>query len=745
MDLLVEPGPGASPFSDDLKERLREAVQKRGEPPRTRHLRPDGGPRFTNRLALEASPYLLQHAHNPVDWRPWGDDAFAEAKAKDKAVFLSVGYSTCHWCHVMEEESFEDLEIAELLNQLYVPIKVDREERPDVDSIYMQAVQLLTQHGGWPMSVFLAPDRKPFYGGTYFPPRDGVRGARVGFATLLQELHRVYSQERDRAVEAGEQIAQAIRSNLSAAAPTSLPGVHVLNGAAESYGELFDPEEGGVKRAPKFPSSLGNRFLLRYWKRTGAEEARNMATFSLTRMALGGIYDQVGGGFHRYSTDARWLVPHFEKMLYDNALLALAYLDAYQTTGREEFAGIVRDILAYVARDMTAPEGGFYAATDADSPNADGRAEEGWFFTWTPAEIEAAVGADRAALAIAYYGVTPAGNFHGRSILSNPKPLSDVARQLGLPPAEAEGALDEARRLLLAARSRRPPPPRDEKILAGWNGLMISAYARAGLTLGDEEYTARAARAAEFLLAHRDREGRLPRAVKDGRAGPPGYLEDYAFLGAGLLDLYEATGASRWLEAAIALDGVLGARFEDREAGGFFRTAEDGEALLAREKPSSDGAEPSGNSVAIMILLRLSELTGDERYRQRAERALAAFGDVLGRAPTGLSEMLLALDFALDTPKEIVIVTAGGRAAAEPLLRAVRGTFVPNRVLVVPSDTERVAHLVPLVEGKVAQGGRPTAYVCERRRCELPTTDPAVFAEQLRKVRPLDGSRPDLG
>ncbi len=741
---ITNPLPGAPPFDARLVAAL-AAAQHAGEPPHTRHLRPDGAPLYTNRLALESSPYLRQHAHNPVDWYPWGDEAFEAAKRLERPVLLSVGYSTCHWCHVMEEESFEDEEIARYLNENYVAIKVDREERPDVDSLYMTAVQAMGSGGGWPMTVWLTPERQPFYGGSYFPPHDGERGVRTGFLTLLKTLKDAFDRQPSRVADAAADVAERVRRSVGPGGPSGLPTAAVLHAAAREAAAHFDAANGGADRVPKFPSGLPLRFLLRYHRRTGDAQALRMATLTLEKMAAGGMHDQVGGGFHRYATDARWLVPHFEKMLYDNALLALAYLDAYQTTGREEFAGIVRDILAYVARDMTAPEGGFYAATDADSPNADGRAEEGWFFTWTPAEIEAAVGADRAALAIAYYGVTPAGNFHGRSILPNPKPLSDVARQLGLPPAEAERALDEARRLLLAARSRRPPPPRDEKILAGWNGLMISAYARAGLTLGDEEYTARAARAAEFLLAHRDREGRLPRAVKDGRAGPPGYLEDYAFLGAGLLDLYEATGASRWLEAAIALDGVLGARFEDREAGGFFRTAEDGEALLAREKPSSDGAEPSGNSVAIMNLLRLSELTGDERYRQRAERALAAFGDVLGRAPTGLSEMLLALDFALDTPKEIVIVTAGGRAAAEPLLRAVRGTFVPNRVLVVPSDTERVAHLVPLVEGKVAQGGRPTAYVCERRRCELPTTDPTVFAEQLRKVRPLDGSRPDLG
>ena len=536
MDVLVEQGPGASPFPDDLKARLRAAVETRGEPPRTRHLRPDGGPRFTNRLAMEASPYLLQHAHNPVDWRPWGDEAFAEAKANDKPVFLSVGYSTCHWCHVMEEESFEDLEIAELLNRLYVPIKVDREERPDVDSIYMQAVQLLTQHGGWPMSVFLAPDRKPFYGGTYFPPRDGVRGARVGFATLLQELHRVYSQERDRAVEAGEQIAQAIRSNLSAAAPTSLPGVHVLNGAAESYGELFDPKEGGVQRAPKFPSSLNTRFLLRYWKRTGAEESLHMATFSLTRMALGGIYDQVGGGFHRYSTDARWLVPHFEKMLYDNALLVPAYVEAWQATGDAFFRAVAEDVLEYVAREMTDPGGAFWSATDADSEG-----EEGRFFVWTVAQLRDALGPEDGDRAARIFDATEQGNFEGSNVLS----LSRV------PDAEERVFLDRIRPVLREVRARRPPPLTDRKILTAWNGLMISAFARAGLAFARKDLVDRAARAADHLLSAHRPGGKLARSSMAEKARHAGLLEDHAFLAAALVDLFEASGEARYLREVL--------------------------------------------------------------------------------------------------------------------------------------------------------------------------------------------------
>ncbi|HET9751885.1 MAG TPA: thioredoxin domain-containing protein, partial [Myxococcales bacterium] len=381
--MIIEPGPGAQGFNEELSERLARAVAQRAQPPRTRHLREDGSARFTNRLALETSPYLLQHAHNPVDWRPWGEEAFAAARSLDRPIFLSIGYATCHWCHVMEEESFESEEIAQILNQRFVPVKVDREERPDVDAIYMQAVQMLTQHGGWPMSVFLTAEGKPFFAGTYFPAHDGQRGARYGFRTILLELDRTWREERGRASRSAEQIAQAVRQSLSSDAPAAAPAQAVLDGAMSYYAEVFDEREGGVRRAPKFPSSMNVRFLLRYWKRSGEERALRMATLTLTKMALGGIYDQVGGGFHRYSTDASWLVPHFEKMLYDNALLAVAYAEAWQATKDDLFRRIACEVLDYVAREMTDPSGAFWSATDADSEG-----EEGTFFVWTVAQLK---------------------------------------------------------------------------------------------------------------------------------------------------------------------------------------------------------------------------------------------------------------------------------------------------------------------------------------------------------------------
>ena len=695
--MIIEPGPGAQPFPAELISQLSSAVQQRREF-RTRHLREDRTPKWTNRLALETSPYLLQHAHNPVDWRPWGDDAFAAARFLDRPIFLSVGYATCHWCHVMEEESFESPEIAQVLNERFVPVKVDREERPDVDAIYMQAVQMLTQHGGWPMSVFLTPEGKPFFGGTYFPARDGDRGARYGFGTILLELDRVYREERERAVKSAEQIAQAVQQALSADAPTGLPADHVLHGAMTYYAQVFDDAEGGVRRAPKFPSSMNVRFLLRYWKRSGDETALVMARKTLTRMALGGIYDQVGGGFHRYSTDAHWLVPHFEKMLYDNALLTVAYVEGWQATHDEFFKTVACDVLDYVAREMTSESGAFLSATDADSEG-----EEGTFFVWTPQQLRDLLGAD-ADEAMRVFGVTEAGNFEGKNVLSLQSPAD-------------RAFLERVRPRLYEARAKRPPPLTDTKILTSWNGLMISAFARAGLAFGRQDYVDRASRAAgQFSVENLRRTGRHP-----------ALLEDYAFLAAALLDVYEASGDGHWLRGAIALHDTLAERFADPQ-GGFFRTPTQHETLLAREKPSYDGAEPTGNSIAALTLLRLAEITGDAGHREQAEALLKAFGALLAGAPAALGEMLLAVDFLLSDAREVVLVRPRGGSDAG-LLDVVRPRFAPLQVLIRHEDGTPPA--TPLARDRPPRDGAATAYVCVHGACQLPVTEAADLAKLL--------------
>ncbi len=743
-----EPLPGTEPFPESLVSALEKAWAARPASyvPHTRHVRPDGSPKYTNRLFLERSPYLLQHAHNPVNWFPWGDEAFDRARALGRPVFLSVGYSTCHWCHVMEEESFEDPEIATYLNEHYVAIKVDREERPDVDAIYMSAVQMLTGSGGWPMNVWLTHDRKPFFGGTYFPARDGDRGAGTGFLTLLSRLSDAYHREPDQVVASAVAITSQIRESLGAApAGGGLPTASVLHSAAKFFASRFDDTWGGLAGAPKFPSSPPARFLLRYHRRTGDARSLAMVTRTLEKMASGGIHDQVGGGFHRYSTDSQWLVPHFEKMLYDNALLAVAYLETYQATGREDFAAVARDILHYVERDMTSPAGAFYSASDADSPGPSGHREEGWFYTWTPDEVRSVLDENAARAVLATYAVTQKGNFGERTILSTPRPIADVAKSLGLTPDSLHATLEQARGELYGARERRPHPFRDEKVLTAWNGLMISAFARAALTLGDADYAERASRAAEFVLANLVKDGRLLRSYEDGVAHVDGDLDDYAFFIAGLLDVFEATSETRWLRAAVTLDRVLEQHYEDAVNGGFFMTSEDHEVLLAREKPSSDDAEPSGNSVEALNLLRLADLTTQDTYRRRAEKTLRAFQPRLGQAPAGLSEMLLAVDSQLDTPKEVVLVAPRSRDDAAPLLAELRRVFLPNRVVVVVVEggqLDDVAAVVPLVKDKTAQGGRATAYVCERQVCELPTTDPAAFARQLGAVKPLASPGP---
>jgi len=729
----IGPPPGGKAYPPALAERLRAAVVAKGADyrPRTRHLSADGWPLYTNRLILESSPYLQQHAHNPVYWHPWGEEAFERARREGKPVLLSVGYSTCHWCHVMEEESFEDLEIATYLNQHYIAIKVDRERRPDVDGVYMMAVRVMSRRGGWPMTVWLTPDREPFYGGTYFPARDGDRGARIGFLSLLKKLAQAYDENPDKVVASAADIAQRVSASMRTTRGEGLPDATVLSRALAAEQAAFDSRFGGFGRAPKFPQSSRLEFLLREYRRSGDSSALRMVRKTLDAMARGGIYDQVGGGFHRYSTDAKWLVPHFEKMLYDNAQLAVVYLDAYQATSDPFYARICRDILTYVGREMTADVGAFYSATDADSEG-----EEGTFFLWTPDQVRAALPPEEATAALAYYAVTAAGNFEGKNILSTPRSLADVAAELGVPADVVAKRIERARAKLYEVRRRRVPPLRDEKILPSWNGLMISAFARAAFVFAEPSYARAAAKAARFILTEMRDGTRLRRSWLDGVANGTGFLDDYSFMIAGLLDLYETTFEPHWLSEASALQQILDQHFWDEVGGGYFLTAADGETLLAREKPAYDGAEPSGNSVALQNLLRLYEFTTADRYRKHAEGLLEAFETTWKRNPSSVPQMLSGIDFWLDGALEIVIVVPREQSQADPFLTHLRASFVPNRVLAVVREGKQAAQtarVVPLVAGKIARDGKATAYVCERQVCDLPTTDPAVFAAQLER------------
>ncbi len=735
------PLPGIAQPDARLAAKLAEAARPmaNGGRPRTRHLNADGSPKYTNRLVLETSPYLLQHAHNPVNWYAWGDEAFERARRENKPVLLSVGYSSCHWCHVMEEESFEDVDIATLLNERFVAIKVDREERPDLDAVYMKVLLLLSGRGGWPMTLALTPAREPFFAASYIPARDGDRGVRTGFLTVLRQIDSACRKDGEHVLAAAREITEHVREASAHSRSGAVPGPDAIRGAAVRLARSFDLQYGGFGLAPKFPSPSSLALLARYHRRTGDPQALRMLEKTLGEMAAGGIHDQIGGGFHRYSVDDRWLVPHFEKMLYDNAQLAIAYLDGYQLTGRADFARVARDILDYLARDMSDPQGGFYSASDADSlvPGTTNRREEGRYFTWSPAEVTAALGKD-APIALAHFGVTASGQLDGRSVLHVATTVEELARRRRTTAREIEAVIERARRKLRSAREDRPPPLRDEKVVAAWNGLAISAFARGALVLGEPADADRAARAADFVLARMRPDGTLRRVWKDGRASRAGLLDDHAFLAQGLLDLHEATQDPRWLSEAIALHAALEKRFLDERAGGFFQTPHDHEALLAREKPAYDGAEPSGNSAALLDLLRLHELTGNDRYRKMAEQALAAFASEL-REGSGAEMMLAALDFHLDTPLEIVVVSPPGVGA--PALEAVlRRTYVPNRAYATAGEGRELderARLIPLLAGKRAIRGAATAYVCRQRTCDLPTPDPAVFAAQLAKIEPL--------
>jgi uncharacterized protein YyaL (SSP411 family) len=723
--MVTTPLPGAPPFAPELSARIAaaEAEERRlGRAPRTRHLEGDA-PRYTNRLVLETSPYLAQHAHNPVAWWPWGDEAFEEARRSGKPVFLSVGYSTCHWCHVMEHESFEDEEIARFLNEHYVPIKVDREERPDVDSIYMTAVQALTGGGGWPMSVFLRADREPFFGGTYFPARDGDRGGARGFLTILQDLLAIWRHDPLRIGGASGALAEAVRTALAGpagAGSDALPGATPILEAVRSFERAFDPEHGGVRGAPKFPSSFPVRLLLRHHRRTSHAGSLRMACATLERMAAGGLMDQIGGGFHRYSTDERWLVPHFEKMLYDNALLAVAYVEAWQVTGRRDFARVARQTLDYALREMLEPDGGFYSATDADSEG-----EEGRFFVWSVEELRSLLGREADEM-IAFHGVTSGGNFEGRNILWVPAPDE-----------ERWEALAGARARLYEAREARPHPLRDEKVLAAWNGLMISALAVAGRALDEPRYVTAAARAATFVLERMRPAGRLARSWRDGRIGPAGFLQDHALLVQGLLDLHEASFEPRWLAEAIALGESTERLFADPR-GGWFVAGEDQEPLIAREKPTHDGAEPSGASVEVMNALRLEAFTTDARWGRVAEAALRWYAAELAEHPVALTEMLLALDAYTDARRELVLVWPADGSPA-PLLEPLRRTFLPGVALTGAAEGDplhALAAVTPLARDRTSAEGRPTAYVCERGTCRLPVTADAALRAALEPLRP---------
>ena len=650
-------------------------------------------------------------------------------------MLLSIGYSTCHWCHVMAEESFEDPEIAAYLNANYVAIKVDREARPDLDAVYMTAVQAMGASGGWPLTVWLTPEAKPFYGGTYYPPRTGDRGARIGFLELLQKLRTVYDENPDRVAEAADDVASRVAAASAPPPGRGTPGPATLFLAYRLAVASFDAEHGGFGGAPKFPEPDRSSFLLRYARRTGEAHARDMVAQTLDAMARGGIHDQLGGGFHRYSTDAAWRVPHFEKMLPDNALLAMLYLDAAQATGRADFAAVGRDILDYLQRDMQAPDGTFYAASDADSDGGEGR-----YFTWTPAEIEAALPADAARLAVAYFAVDADGQVDGRSVLATPRPLAAVAAEQGLEAADAETSLASARRALLDVRRRRPAPHVDRKVIAAWNALAISAFARAGSVLGEPAYTAAAVRAADALGGLLGGGDPLAHHALDGRATGAAFLDDYTFLEAAHLDLFEATGDPRWFESALRLQRVVDTQFQDDD-GGYFATAHGQEHVLVRTKPSDDGALPSGNAMALENLLRLSAFTGDDAWRAEADRLLAALGGTLTRQPLAATRLLAGLEFRLDVPKEIVLVRGRDPSESAPFMKQLARLYVPNKVVVVVADGEplsRLVPLVPLVEGKQAREGRTTAYVCEHGVCALPTSDPDVMAGLLARTAPLD-------
>ncbi|MBI4169229.1 MAG: thioredoxin domain-containing protein [Acidobacteria bacterium] len=683
-------------------------------------------------MARETSPYLRQHQHNPVDWYPWGEEALARARSEDRPIFLSIGYSACHWCHVMERESFEDQRVAAIMNEHFVNIKVDREERPDLDDIYMAATQMLSGQGGWPNSVFLTPDMKPFFAGTYFPPEP--RFGRPGFEQVLIGVSEAYKTKRSEIGRVAEEVSEQIR-RLSEVDPSKqVLSPSILNRAFGDLAGRFDEREGGFGGAPKFPHSADVSFLLRYHRRTGNPEALRMAVLSLEKMARGGIYDHLGGGFHRYSVDARWLVPHFEKMLYDNALLARVYLEAAQAVRglpassalpaggaapATFFREAARHTLDWALREMASPEGGFYSSLDADSEG-----EEGKFYVWTPAEIEEVLGRQEAVLFCAIYGVTREGNFEGgRSILHLEKSIAEVASETRSEESDLRLRIAASRSKLLRARERRVRPGRDDKVLADWNGLLISALALGARVLGEARFLEAGARAARMILDRMRRDGRLLHSYKDGEARHRAHLTDHANLLAACLDLYEATFDPDWVHEGRSLAGQMLDLFSDGDRGGLLFTARDHEPLIARTRESNDGATPAGVSVAALALPRLAALTGEDSFKKKAEEVIRLYRDRIERHPSAFGTMLCALDQHLDRRREVVLAGRREDPVLRPFVGRLREIYDPNTVVAL-ADPDRPgdAQAMPLLAGKVPVEGRPAAYVCVDGTCSSPVT-----------------------
>ncbi len=723
---------------------------------RTRGLAMNKTKQHQNRLIHEKSPYLLQHASNPVDWYPWGEEAFEKAKKEDKPIFLSIGYSTCHWCHVMAHESFEDEAIAQKINEYFVPIKVDREERPDIDNIYMSAVTAMTGRGGWPLTVILTPDKKPFFGGTYFPPK--AKWGSSGLTEVMESIHRSWSTNREQLITSSNTLTEMIKENIPQGGGTKVLTKELLKSAFQQYDRIYDDQYGGFGSSPKFPSSHNLSYLLRYWLRTQDNRVLDMVKQTLVQMANGGMYDHLGGGFHRYSTDQYWQVPHFEKMLYDQAILARTYLEAYQITKEPFFAQVAREVLDYCLRDMKDDQGGFYSAEDADSldpdeysqvsvdPNQIHEKKEGAFYVWRSEEIDSILEKRAAQVFKYYFGIRDSGNakndphqeFIGKNIVFVERTVKQTADQFKISEKEVNEILKESKDKLFVQRKTRPVPHLDDKILTDWNALLISSLAFASRVLDDEKYKDAAIQSADFLLATMiDKRGRLLHRYRDGDAGIAATIEDYAFLTNALIDLYEATFDLKYLKHSISLSDQMIQYFWDEERHGFYFTASDAKELIFRQKEIHDGAIPSGNSMAALTMVRLSHITLDKKWEGYTDKLIQAFSDELLQRPSAYAQMLIAFDYSLGPSQEIVIASTKNEDIHN-FVNPIFNLFLPNKVVVLNStkkDSKGIVEIAPFIENQKPKDDKTTVYVCENHVCKRPVTDVNALKDILSNLK----------